>query len=230
MFGVDFATALQPGFIPRLIGLDLSADRFAAQNLALLLGRDVLDRDAIAAKLNRIEQETRRASGLVDQMRIFAATGRPNSDSASWRAALTAAVQLLCPGSRGCDVRGWAARGEVVIQVADQASGIPASVLPRVFQPFFTTKQTAREPGLALRWPLARYCNERQDRKYSERRWLSQSHCLPLLRRTGQKPLIHRFPRRFAAVVERAAPAIQRDRAIGVIALEMLVVQVAGIV
>jgi signal transduction histidine kinase/streptogramin lyase len=41
-------------------------------------------------------------------------------------------------------------RGEVLISVKDNGSGIPAKVLEKIFQPFFTTKPTGQGTGLGL--------------------------------------------------------------------------------
>ena len=40
--------------------------------------------------------------------------------------------------------------GEVVLRVADEGSGIPADILPRIIDPFFTTKRGAGGSGLGL--------------------------------------------------------------------------------
>ncbi len=40
--------------------------------------------------------------------------------------------------------------GELCISVADRGSGIPSALLPRVGEPFFTTKQPGRGLGLGL--------------------------------------------------------------------------------
>lgn len=40
--------------------------------------------------------------------------------------------------------------GELVIQVRDDGSGIPADILPHIFEPFLTTKETGKSVGLGL--------------------------------------------------------------------------------
>jgi PAS domain S-box-containing protein len=58
-------------------------------------------------------------------------------------------------GGRGhIGVRAWSDGPEVCISVADSGPGIPDDVLPRIFQPFFTTKPFGRGTGqgLAMAW------------------------------------------------------------------------------
>ena len=47
-------------------------------------------------------------------------------------------------------VSGWVEDQTVVLQVADQAGGIPPHVLPRIFDPFFSTKPGTTGTGLGL--------------------------------------------------------------------------------
>ena len=47
-------------------------------------------------------------------------------------------------------VRGRSSDGDVVIQVEDNGDGIPAEVLPRIFDAFFTTKPPGSGTGLGL--------------------------------------------------------------------------------
>jgi PAS domain S-box-containing protein len=62
------------------------------------------------------------------------------------------ACQSLPDRSRGLSVttRADARRGVVVLEVADEGAGIPASLLPRIKDPFFTTKRDAGGTGLGL--------------------------------------------------------------------------------
>ncbi len=41
-------------------------------------------------------------------------------------------------------------RKELAIQVRDDGAGIPAEILPRIFEPFLTTKETGKSVGLGL--------------------------------------------------------------------------------
>ncbi len=65
-----------------------------------------------------------------------------NAVEASTRGAhVTVALQSATAGSNG---RRW------LVTVRDQGGGIPADIQPRIFQPFFTTKDTGTGLGLAL--------------------------------------------------------------------------------
>jgi signal transduction histidine kinase len=64
---------------------------------------------------------------------------------------LTNAVQALPEGGT-VTVRSWSTGDRVRISVADDGTGIPADVLPRIFDPYFTT----REQGTGLGLPTVR--------------------------------------------------------------------------
>jgi PAS domain S-box-containing protein len=58
-------------------------------------------------------------------------------------------------GARGrIEVRTWADESDAFISVSDTGPGIPPNVLPRIFQPFFTTKPFGQGTGqgLAMAW------------------------------------------------------------------------------
>jgi nitrogen-specific signal transduction histidine kinase len=68
---------------------------------------------------------------------------------------LVNATQAAPPGRAGDLVirvtsRHDPAAGRVVVEVADDGVGIPADVLPHVFEPFFTTRQAGSGSGLGL--------------------------------------------------------------------------------
>ena len=53
-------------------------------------------------------------------------------------------------GRREIALVGHAQSGRVVIEVRDSGGGIPLTVLPHVFEPFYTTKEGGNGLGLAI--------------------------------------------------------------------------------
>ncbi|MHC6225138.1 sensor histidine kinase [Pseudomonas sp. X10] len=47
-------------------------------------------------------------------------------------------------------LRSWVEEGEVLLEITDQGRGIPAEVLPSLFNPFFTTKENGLGMGLSI--------------------------------------------------------------------------------
>jgi signal transduction histidine kinase/CheY-like chemotaxis protein len=83
----------------------LTSISFAAQNLGLLIGREPLDLGAANAKVTKIVNEARRASKLVEHMRVFARNEHEAMRPVSWRAVLQSAQEILQPRLRGGAVR-----------------------------------------------------------------------------------------------------------------------------
>ena len=58
-------------------------------------------------------------------------------------------------GDRTLSISGFSSDGSAVVQVRDSGCGISPDVLPRVFEPFYTTKSNEENPGLGLTICLA---------------------------------------------------------------------------
>lgn len=65
------------------------------------------------------------------------------------------AIQASPPGE-SVSVRLKGAPHEVVVEVSDRGPGIPGDVLPRIFDPFFSTKHGERESGMGLGLSVSR--------------------------------------------------------------------------
>jgi signal transduction histidine kinase len=59
-------------------------------------------------------------------------------------------VDLNCYGTSNGD------KNSVVVEIIDNGPGIPKDILPRVFQPFFTTKSAGTGLGLAITQTIIR--------------------------------------------------------------------------
>jgi len=53
-------------------------------------------------------------------------------------------------------VKAWLADGSVQVSVSDEGPGIPATVRPHIYEPFFTTKDAQGTGGLGLGLPISR--------------------------------------------------------------------------
>lgn len=172
---------------------------FAAQNAEFALEAGNLD--SVRIRLGRIIEQTRRADGIIEHLRmfgrgsdpdgpavavsleavmqgtlgLFGETLRLDSIAITWALGQPALsilgdqtrleqvlINLLmnardallehCPDSRTRRIRVAAecVKDIVSLTIADNGGGIPADLLPRVFQPFVTTKLATKGTGLGL--------------------------------------------------------------------------------
>ena len=80
----------------------LAGISFAAQNGELLLSREPVDLRALSDKFAKIGAQTRRASRLIDHMRVFARNEHEDMRPVAWREVLDSAMYILRPKLRGC--------------------------------------------------------------------------------------------------------------------------------
>ncbi len=66
-----------------------------------------------------------------------------------WTNLIDNAVQAM-DGGGTLTLRAYRREESVVVEIADSGSGIPADVLPRIFEPFYTTKGVGEGTGLGL--------------------------------------------------------------------------------
>ncbi|WP_083743233.1 ATP-binding protein [Pseudomonas sp. KK4] len=60
------------------------------------------------------------------------------------------AMDAVPPNERSLTIRTWVQDNEAVLEVADHGPGIPSDVLPHLFMPFFTTKESGLGMGLSI--------------------------------------------------------------------------------
>lgn len=66
-----------------------------------------------------------------------------------WTNLIDNAVDAM--GGKGrLHVRTWRDEDSIVVEIADNGPGIPAEIQPRIYEPFFTTKDVGRGTGLGL--------------------------------------------------------------------------------
>jgi PAS domain S-box-containing protein len=94
-------------------------------------------------------------------------------------------------GERGhIGVKTWAEAYRVVIAVSDTGPGIPADVLPRIFQPYFTTKPFGQGTGqgLAMAWATVVNRHGGQIDVSTSEAGTTFTLSLPLAAHTGETP------------------------------------------
>jgi len=100
--------------------------------------QDVEIRESIAAGLPRVEGDVRQLSEVLVNLSVNALDATPDGG----RLTISVAAETAGPDS--------AEPGRVRIDVADSGTGIPKEDLPRLFEPFFTSKAAGSGLGLAI--------------------------------------------------------------------------------
>jgi two-component system, NtrC family, sensor kinase len=106
--------------------------------------------DETLPKINVIPQDIGRVllnliNNAFQSSPLPAAADRPDGGN-NKKLKVILSTKFVAPPSDGTP-RG---AGGAIIRVTDNGSGIPADVLPKIFQPFFTTKPTGQGTGLGL--------------------------------------------------------------------------------
>jgi molybdenum cofactor guanylyltransferase len=92
---------------------------------------------------NRIVVNNRRASGLPMLM------GDENALQQVFVNLLMNAIDAM-PEGGALAIRTASRNGEVIADMSDTGAGIPAAALPKIFDPFYTTKEVGKGTGLGL--------------------------------------------------------------------------------
>jgi len=99
--------------------------------------------DEAIGKINVIPQDLGRVILNLINNAFFAVNERGIKGEADYQPAVIVSTSLSPLPGRGVG-------GEVIISIRDNGTGIPASVVEKIFQPFFTTKPTGQGTGLGL--------------------------------------------------------------------------------
>jgi signal transduction histidine kinase len=86
----------------------------------------------------------------------------PERLTEAFRNLLANAAQAI-EGPGTVTVRSWSEEGVICVSVADTGCGIPEEDLPRVFDPFFTTREAGAGAGLGLSIALDTVCRHNGD-------------------------------------------------------------------
>ncbi|MBP6590705.1 MAG: two-component sensor histidine kinase [Chitinophagaceae bacterium] len=99
--------------------------------------------DASLDKINVIPQDLGRVILNLINNAFFAVNERNTRGEANYEPTVSVTTSLSPLPGRGVG-------GEVSISIRDNGTGIPAAVVEKIFQPFFTTKPTGQGTGLGL--------------------------------------------------------------------------------
>ena len=88
-------------------------------------------------KINVVPQEVGRVLLNMCNNAFYAVTKRKKSEGADYKPVITISTSAI-------------ENNQLEIRIADNGSGIPAHVIDKIFQPFFTTKPTGEGTGLGL--------------------------------------------------------------------------------
>ncbi|MNZ25895.1 Sensor protein FixL [compost metagenome] len=119
--------------------------------------RTAVDPDALAASLLFLREDELARRGIRLTWRNATPGARPLGDRVALEQILHNLVQNAAdaPGTTGIALSGGAEGTEYAFSVSDNGPGIPAEALPRLFEPFFTTRPQGMGLGLALCETLA---------------------------------------------------------------------------
>ena len=110
--------------------------------------------DIVEASLNMARNELRHRARIVKELKPVAAVFANEARLGQvFLNLLVNAAHAMPDGRAGDNVVTIATREEgpqIVVAVTDTGSGIPSDVLPRIFDPFFSTKQIGEGTGLGL--------------------------------------------------------------------------------
>ncbi|WP_028354653.1 sensor histidine kinase [Bordetella petrii] len=150
--------------------------------------RAPLDPDELVASLRFLREEELARQGIRLGWHNADSTARPLGDRVALEQILHNLVQNAAdalagqPAPRRLDLRGRVRGAHYEFTVRDNGPGIPADVLPRIFEPFYTTRGQGMGLGLALCETLAGAMDALLDIRNHEAGGVCATLALPLLR------------------------------------------------